>query len=276
MGSTMVEMGIHPTAIIGDGANIGADVQIGPYAVIGANVTIGRGTIIGPHAVIDGVTTIGEECKIFAGASIGLAPQDLSYKDSPTGVQMGNRVTVREYATIHRASKDPMTVLGDDCFIMNYSHVAHDCKLGKHVIMANATTLAGHCEVGDYSVFAGLTVFHQFCRIGRFNMVSGITGSRLDLPPFAMSDGRPLHVRGVNMIGLRRGKIGPQVRSAIKESYRLLYRCGHNQTQALDLIEKEVEQFDEIKELVNFIRTSKRGVARGSMDDFDEEGGSDF
>lgn len=262
---------IHKTAIIGDGAKIAEDVQIGPYAVIGSNVTIGRGTVVGPHAIIDGTTTIGEDCKIYAGASIGLQPQDLGYKEGPEGVIIGNRVTIREYATIHRGSKVPMTIIGDDCFLMNYVHIAHDCKVGKNVIMANATTLAGHCEIGDYSVFGGMVVFHQFCRVGRFNMISGISGTRVDLPPFAMSDGRPLLVRGINMIGMRRGKIGPQVRTAIKEAFRLLYRAGLNYGNACERIEAEIEQFDEVKEIVDFVRTSKRGIAKGSIDGFDTE-----
>jgi len=268
---------IHKTAIIGDGAKIGQDVQIGPYAIIGSNVSIGRGTVIGPHAVIDGVTTIGEDCKIFAGASIGLPPQDLSYKEGQEGVIIGNRVTIREYCTIHRGSKEPMTIIGDDCFFMNYVHIAHDCKVGKNVIMANATTLAGHCVVGDYSVFAGMVVFHQFCRVGRFNMVSGISGTRQDLPPFAMSDGRPLHVRGVNMVGMRRGKIGPQVRTAIKEAFRLLYRSGLSYLNACDQIEKDIEQFDEVKEIVEFVRSTKRGIARGSVESPDDDAeGAEF
>jgi UDP-N-acetylglucosamine acyltransferase len=264
MGGTAV-MGVHPTAIISDGAKLGEGVEIGPYAVIGSNVTIGRGTIIGPHAVIDGHTTIGDECKIYVGASIGLPPQDLSYKDAPTGVIMGNGCTIREYVTIHRGSKDPMTLIGNNCFLMNYAHVAHDCKVGNNVIMANGTTLGGHVEVGDFTVFGGLVAFHQFVRIGRFNMVSGNSGTRVDLPPFAITDGRPLYVRGINIVGLRRGKIAAPVRSAIKDAYRLLYRCDLNMANACERIEQEVEQFDEIKEIVNFIRSSKRGVARGNL-----------
>lgn len=263
---------IHKTAIIGDGAKIADDVQVGPYAIIGDNVNIGKGTVIGPHAVIDGYTTIGEDCKIFVGASIGLPPQDLSYKGGEHGVIIGDRVTIREYATIHRGSKELMTTVGDDCFLMNYAHIAHDCKVGKNVIMANNTTFAGHCEVGDYTVCGGMVVFHQFCRVGRFNMISGISGTRVDLPPFATSDGRPLLVRGVNMVGMRRGKIGPQVRTAIKESYRLIYRSGLNNSQACDKIEAEIEQFDEIKELVAFVRASKRGIAKGSFEGNDEDG----
>ncbi|MBX9950881.1 MAG: acyl-ACP--UDP-N-acetylglucosamine O-acyltransferase [Candidatus Obscuribacterales bacterium] len=258
-------MSIHKTAIISDGAKIAEDVEIGPYVVIGENVSVGRGTKIGPHAVIDGVTTIGEDCKIYAGASIGLPPQDLSYKDAPTGVIVGNNCTIREYVTIHRGSKDPMTLVGNNCFLMNYAHIAHDCKVGNNVIMANGTTLGGHVEVGDFTVFGGLVVFHQFVRIGRFNMVSGNSGTRVDLPPFAVTDGRPLYVRGINIVGLRRGKIPQNVRSAIKEAYRLLYRSDLNMANACSRIEEEIEQFDEIKEIVNFIRSSKRGVARGNL-----------
>lgn len=258
-------MTIHATAIISDGAKINDTAEIGPYVVIGPNVTIGKGTVVGPHAVIDGVTTIGDDCKIFAGASIGLPPQDLSYKDAPTGVIIGNGVTIREYVTIHRGSKDPMTVVGDNCFIMNYCHIAHDCKVGKNVIMANSTTLGGHVEIGDNSVFGGLVVIHQFCRIGRFVMTSGNAGARMDLPPFSVCDGRPLQVRGINIIGMRRGKLPLPVRSAIKETYRLLYRAGLNLSQACEKVEQEIEQFDEVKEIVNFIRTTKRGITRGSL-----------
>lgn len=267
-------MSIHPTAVVNDGAVIHDLAEIGPFAVIGANVKIGRGTKIGAHVVIDGHTTIGEDCNIFPGAAIGLAPQDLSYKEQPTGVSMGNRCTIREYVTIHRGSKDEMTVLGDDCFLMNYSHIGHDCKLGAGIIMANGTTLAGHVEVGDNVVFAGLCVFHQFVRIGRLNMISGLTGSRKDLPPFAMCDGRPLAVRGVNVIGMRRQKMSQEVRSAIKESFRLLYRSGLNLAQACQRIEAEIEQFEEVKELVDFIRSSKRGVVARAYDgsDDDDEG----
>jgi UDP-N-acetylglucosamine acyltransferase len=158
-------MTIHRTAIISDGAQIHESAEIGPYAVIGPNVNIGRGTKVGPHVVIDGHTTIGEDCNIFAGASIGLDPQDLAYKGDPTGVIIGARVTIREYATIHRATGEGFTTIGDDCFLMNYAHVAHNCKLGRGVIMANGATLAGHVQVGDHAVFGGLIVIHQFVRV---------------------------------------------------------------------------------------------------------------
>lgn len=263
-------MTIDKTAIIYDGAQVHEECEIGPYAIIGANVKIGRGTKIGAHAVIDGHSTIGEDCHIFAGATIGLEPQDLGYKGEPTGVTIGNRCTIREYVTIHRATKAMQTRIGDDCFLMNYVHIAHDCQVGNGVIMANNASLSGHVQVGDLSVLSGFLVFHQNCRIGRLVMISPMSGSRVDIPPFAMTDGRPLIIRGINVIGMRRAKIQPAQRSAIKEAYRLLYRSGLNQSQALERIEAEIEQYDEIKELVDFIRSSKRGVVSRGFEDTSE------
>lgn len=268
-------MSIHPSAIISDGAQIHESAVIGPGVVVGPNVKIGKGTKVGPHAIIDGVTTIGEDCNIFAGASIGLEPQDLSYKDEPTGVIIGDRCTIREYVTIHRATKEGFTTLGDDSFLMNYVHLAHNCKVGKNVIMANAASLAGYVEVGDYTVMSGFVIMHQFIRIGRFCMLSGMTGSRLDLPPFSTLDGRPAMFRGVNRVGMKRASFPPNVRTAIKEAYRIIYRSGLNITNALARVEEEIEPFDEVKEIIEFFRSTKRGVA-GAMDEGageDEEGG---
>lgn len=254
-------MAIHPAAIVASGAQVHEAAEIGPYAVIGENVKIGAGTKVGPHAIIDGVTTIGENCQIFAGASIGLEPQDLSYKGEATGVVMGDRVTIREYATIHRAVKEGFTEVGDDSFLMNYVHIGHNCKIGKGVIMANYTGLAGHVEVGDFSVFSGSCILHQNLRVGRFVMMGGMTGARVDLPPFTICDGRPALVRGINRIGLRRGKMNQEVRNAIKSAYKLIYRSDLNISNATARIEEEVQPFDEVKEVVEFFRTSKRGYA---------------
>ncbi len=259
MGSTT--MTVHPTAIISDGAKIHEEAEIGPYVVIGPHVTIGRGTKIGAHSVIDGYTTIGEDCRFSPSVAVGLEPQDLSYKGEPTGVIIGNRTTLREYVTIHRGTGDRTTIIGDDCFLMNYCHVAHDCKLGNGVIMANSAQMAGHVQVGDYTVMSGFVVFHQHIRVGRMCMIGAMSGARQDLPPFTMVDGRPMMVTGLNVIGLRRRKVGPDVRAAMKSAYRLIYRSGLNITQALEKIEAELPQFDEIKEIVEFIRGSKRGIA---------------
>ena len=254
-------MTIHPTAIIADGAIIDESATIGPGAVIGANVKIGKGTKVDAHAVIDGHTVIGEDCHIFPGAIVGLEPQDKSYKGEPTGVILGDRAVIREYATIHRSTGEGHTVIGDDAFIMNYAHVAHNCKLGNGVVMANGASMAGHCEIGDYVVMSGFIVLHQNLRVGRGCMFSAMTGSRLDLPPFTNLDGRPCKVRGINVLGLRRMKVSAEVRTAIKETYRLIYRSGLNLSNALARVEEEIHQHPEVKEIVQFFRDSKRGVA---------------
>lgn len=253
-------MAIHPTAIIGDGATIHESVEVGPYAVIGPRVEIRGGTKIGAHAIIDGVTRIGQDCVIYPGASIGLEPQDLRYKGEPTGVIIGDKCHIREYVTIHRATGEGFTEIGDECFLMNYVHIAHNCKLGKGVILANGTMMAGHVTIGDNVVMSGMCIFHQFVRVGRAVMVSGLTGTRQDLPPFSTCDGRPASVRGVNLIGLKRLGVGPKVRTAIKEAYRLLYRSNMNVSQAIPIVEEQIEPYPEVKELIDFIKSSKRGV----------------
>lgn len=260
-------MSIHPTAIISDGAKIHDNADIGPYSVIGPQVEIGSGTKVGPHVVIDGLTTIGEDCHFYAGVTIGLEPQDFSYAGENTGVKIGNRVTVREYATIHRATKEGFTTVGDDCFLMAYAHVAHNCQVGNGVIMANASTLGGYVEIGDFAVLSGFVVIHQNVRIGRMCMLSGLTGTRQDLPPFTNLDGRPAMVRGINALGMKRNKLAPPIRAAIKEAYRIIYRIGLNKTNALAKVEKEIEQFDEIKEIVEFFKNSKRGCAAAFIED---------
>jgi UDP-N-acetylglucosamine acyltransferase len=254
-------MAIHKTAVIENGAQIHDDAQIGPYVVIGPNVKIGQGTIVGAHVVIEGHTTIGDNCCIYVGATIGLAPQDLKYKDEPTGVIIGNNVTIREYVTIHRATGIGFTEIGDDCFLMTYVHIAHNCKLGKGVILANSTCLAGHVDVGDYVVMSGYCIFHQFVRVGRMAMIGGMTGTRVDLPPYTLCDGRPASVRGVNVIGLRRQKIDKDIRAAVKQAYKLIYRSNLNISQALARIEEEIEPYGEIKEIIAFYKNTKRGIA---------------
>lgn len=253
---------IHPTAIIHSGAKLHETVVVEPYAVIGANVTIGAGTRIGSHAVIDGHTTIGENCRFFPGVTVGLEPQDLSYKNEPTGVIVGDRTTLREYVTIHRGTGDRFTTIGSDCFLMAYSHIAHDCKVGNGVIMANTATFAGHCQIGDNAVIGGLTVFHQHCRVGRMVMISGFSATRLDVPPFCTADGRPMSARSVNLVGMRRQKFSAELRSAIKQSYVILNRTGLNNTQALIKVEETYGQHKEVQEIIEFYRTSKRGVIK--------------
>lgn len=251
---------IHPTAIISPEARIGAQVTIGPYCCIGPNVEIKDNTYIGPHVIIEGATEIGPNCKLVAACSIGLPPQDISYKDEPTGVKIGENTTIREYVTIHRATKEGFTTIGSNCFLMNCVHIGHNTQLGNSVIIANSSVLAGYVIVEDFVFISALSTMHQHCRIGESAMVGGMTGSRLDLPPYFLADGRPAEIRGVNKVGLRRRGIKADVRVELSKAYKLIYQSGLNTTNALKKIEDELVQFEEIKKLVNFYRTSKRGV----------------
>ncbi len=257
---TEIKGNIHPTAIISPGAKIAASVSIGPYSCIGPDVEIKENTIIGSHVIIEGKTEIGQNCKLVAACSIGLPPQDLSYKGEETGVQIGENTIIREYVTIHRASKEGFTIVGKNCYLMNYVHIAHNCRVGDNVIIANASTLAGYVAVEDFVFISAISTIHQHCRVGESAMIGGMTASRLDLPPYFLADGRPAKIRGVNKVGLRRRGIKADVREELSKAYKIIYLSGLNMTNALEKTEKELMQFDEIKKLVNFFRTSKRGV----------------
>ena len=251
---------IHPTAIISPGANIDATVIIGPYSCIGPNVTIKENTYIGPHVIIEGKTEIGPSCKLVAACSIGLPPQDLSYKDELTGVKIAEGTTIREYVTIHRAVKEGYTLIGKNCFLMNYVHIGHNVQIGNNVIMANSAMLPGYVIVEDFVFISGLSTIHQHCRIGESAMVGAMTGSRLDLPPYFIADGRPAKIRGVNKVGLRRRGIKADIREELSKAYKAIYQSGLNTSNAVKKIEEELVQFEEIKKLIDFFRTSKRGV----------------
>lgn len=261
------QLGIHPTAIISPTAKISPKVTIGPYSFIGANVDIGENTYIGPHIIIDGITKIGSNCKLTAACSIGLEPQDISYKGEMTGVIIGNNTVIREYATIHRAVKEGFTIIGENCFLMNYVHIGHNVQLGNNVIMANSAMLPGYVIVEDFVFISGMSTIHQHCRIGESAMVGAMTGSRLDLPPYFIADGRPAKIRGVNKVGLRRRGVKPAVREEIVKAFKIIYRSGLNISNAIEKIESELMQCDEIKKLVTFFKTTKRGVVGPGLDD---------
>ena len=260
---------IHPTAIIAKEAEVSAGVEIGPYSIIGKDARIGENTYIGPHVIIEGRTEIGPNCKLIAACSIGLPPQDLSYRGELTGVRIGENTIIREYVTIHRAAKEGYTTVGKSCYLMNYVHLAHNVQLGNNVMMANSATLGGYVIVEDFVFIGGLSPVHQHCRIGESAMVGGMTAVRLDLPPYFIADGSPAKMRGVNKIGLRRRGIKADVREELSKAYKIIYLSGLNTTNALEKIEKELIQFEEIKKLVNFYRTSKRGVVGISLEEDD-------
>ena len=256
---------IHPTAIVEDGAALGADVEIGPYAHVGANVRIGDGTRIAQGAIIDGHTTIGTMCQVFPYACIGMKTQDLKYKDgSVSYVEIGDRTVIREFATVHLGTADgEKTVIGSDCLFMCYCHAAHGVILGDHCICSNSVQLAGDVHLQDWAIVGGCAAAHQFCTVGRHAMVGGMTKIRQDAPPYMLTDmvDGSMKVIGVNAVGLSRRGFAREVVQALKEAHRFLYRDGLNRSQALDRVENDVEQFDEIRELVAFYRNSSRGVA---------------
>jgi UDP-N-acetylglucosamine acyltransferase len=262
---------IHPTAIISPEAKIAPSVSIGPYCVIGPDVEIKENTFIGPHVIIEGKTEIGANCKLVAACSIGLPPQDISYKGEPTGVKIGENTIIREYVTIHRATKEGFTVIGKDCFLMNCVHIAHNVQVGNNVVMANSSILAGYVIVEDFVFISALCVAHQHCRIGESAMVGGMTATRLDLPPYFLADNRPAKIKGVNKVGLRRRGIKAEVRNELVKAYKIIYQSGLNTTNALEKIEAELVQFEEIKKLVNFFKTSKRGVVGRDTEDKDPD-----
>ena len=255
---------IHPTAIVENGAILGADVEVGPYAHIGANVKIGDGTTIGQGAIVDGHTTIGNQCQIFPYALIGMKTQDLKYKaGSVSYVEIGNRTVIREFATVHLGTADgEKTIIGDDCLFMAYCHAAHGVILGNHVICSNSVQLAGDVHLQDYVIVGGCSASHQFCTVGRHAMVGGMCKVRQDVPPYMLCDmvDGTMKVIGPNVVGLTRRGFKREVIQALKEAFRFIYRDGLNRTQALERVENDVEPFEEIKELVSFYRHSTRGV----------------
>ena len=253
---------IHPTAIVDKSAELGPDVEIGPYSVIGANVTIGRGTKLIAHVSIQERSVIGEGCTIYPFSAIGGPPQDIMYKGEDTTCVIGNRNTIREYVTVNRGSKSSgSTIVGSDNFIMAYAHVAHDCRVGSHTIMANCATLAGHVHVDDYAILSGLCAAHQFCRIGKYAFISGLTGVPKDVPPFMMAAGNRARLYGLNAVGLERQGIAKAEIVKLKRAYRILFRSSLPLEKSLKLVEEELDG-DNVRELVTFIRSSERGICR--------------
>lgn len=268
---------IHPTAVINENAKIGENVEIGAYAVIGEDVTISDGCKIGDSANIQ-FATIGKNTKISPFASIGGEPQDLGYKGEKTGVIIGENCWIREFATVNRASGVGNTIIGNDCLLMAYTHVAHNCVLGDNVIMANAATLGGHCHVGFGAFLGGMSVFHQNLRIGDMAIISGASAARLDIIPYCKAEGIPCLPIGLNAIGLRRKGVDKESRDAIHKSIRILRSELYNTTQAFEVIEKEFKGNEYVDKLVDFVRTSKRGCTlrdkaayHGNIERDDEE-----
>jgi UDP-N-acetylglucosamine acyltransferase len=254
----------QPLAYVHPGAKIAKNVVIEPFTTIHSNVIIGEGTWIGSNVTIMEGARIGKNCNIFPGAVISAIPQDLKFQDEDTTVEIGNNVTIREYVTVNRGTVDRgRTVIGDNCLIMAYCHIAHDCIVGKNCIFSNNSTLAGHCTVGDYVILAGMTAVHQFCMIGNHAFVTGGSLVRKDVPPFVKGAREPLSYVGINSIGLRRRGFKPEKIREIQNIYRLLYQRNYNTTQAMGILEAEMEATPERDEILQFIKNSKRGIMKG-------------
>ncbi len=257
---------IHATAIIYPGARLAEDVEVGPYAIVGPNVVLGKGTVIGSHAVIEGWTTIGEYNQIFHHASVGTVPQDLKYRGEETYLKIGDRNIIREFATLHlgTVTGDGETTVGNGNLFMAYSHVAHDCHLGNGVIMANGATLAGHVTVEDNAGLGGLCAIHQFVRIGCNSYIGGGTLVSNDILPYmiATGDGRDTHLRGLNLVGLKRHGFSDETIGYLKKAYKKLVMAKLKLPEAVAWIKAELPSLPEINHLVEFIESSQRGVCR--------------
>jgi len=263
---------IHPHTYIHPNAKLATNVKVDPFSVIHQNVEIGEGTWIGSNVTIMEGARIGKNCRIFPGAVIAAIPQDLKFEGENTTVEIGNNTTIREFVTINRGSKDKwVTKVGDNCLIMAYSHIAHDCVVGNNCIMSNNTQMAGHVVMGDYAILAGMCAIHQFVQIGQHSFVSGGSLVSKDVPPYIKAGRTPLSYAGVNSVGLKRRGFSLDRINEILDIYRIIYNKNLNTTQALNFIEEELPATDERDEIVTFIQDSGRGIikrfSKGSSDD---------
>jgi UDP-N-acetylglucosamine acyltransferase len=255
---------IHPTAIVHPGAKIAEGVEIGAYSVLGEHVSVGKGTRIASHVLVEGWTTIGERNQIFPFSCIGTAPQDIGYRNEETYLVIGNDNVIRESATVHRATtkEDRVTVIGNNNFLMAYSHVAHDCKLGNHIIMANSVGLGGHITIGDYAILGGIVAVHQFVRIGAYAIIGGQSAVPQDIPPYVSASGNRAKLYGLNLVGLKRRGFSDEAISNLKKAYRIIFRSGLILDDALARVKSELNESPEAMHLMEFMKNSKRGVTR--------------
>ncbi len=258
-------MDVHPTAVVDPGARLGDDVTIGPHVVIEDDVVIGARCEIGAHATLKRFTTLGTDNRVHEGAVLGGEPQDLGFTGGDGRLVVGDRNRIREGVTMHRSTiADGTTVVGSDCFFMANAHVAHDNRIGDHVILANNVALAGHVEIADRAFLGGYAGVHQFCRVGRLAMLGGQAKVVQDCLPFVITDGNPARARGLNAVGLRRAAISVAERRTLKEAYRLLLRAGLPLDAALERLSALGNPL--VDELIAFVRGSKRGFAHAATD----------
>ncbi len=254
---------IHHTAVIHPTARVGMDCVIGPYCVVGAKVQLGDRCHLHSHVVIDGRTTLGSDNDVFPFACLGLKTQDLKWKGGVTRVEIGHHNTFREYVTVHSATADGgATVVGSHNHILAYCHLAHDTQLGDHIIMSNLAALAGHVTVADHAVIGGMAAVHQFCRIGRNAMLGGCSKVVQDVPPYMMADGNPAETRTINRVGLERAGFSSETIQTLNQAYKLLFRRGLTIPNALARIESELVGGAELAHLLEFVRSSQRGISK--------------
>jgi len=255
---------IHPTAIIDPSAEIDTNVTIGPYAIIKSDACIGSGTTIGPYTTIENYVSIGPDCQIFQYASIGGAPQDLKFHGEKTYLKVGKGTIIREFVTINRGTENGggLTEVGEENYLMAYTHIAHDCKTGRQVILANNSTLAGHITLGDNVTVGGLVAIHQFVQIGDYAYIGGKSAVVKDIPPYVIAAGDRATLHGLNNVGLKRQKFSRTTIRQLKKAYRIFFRIGLTVKQASERVKAEVEQTPEVTKFIKFIIESNRGVTR--------------
>lgn len=254
---------IHETAIINPQADLGEGVTVGPYVIVDGPAVIGKGTAIGAYVLIEGAVSMGQRCRVFSHAVLGTIPQDLKFEGEESNLKIGDDTTVREFVTVNRGTKASGTTrVGAGCLLMAYAHVAHDCVLADNVALANCATLAGHVEIGDYAFIGGLAAVHQFTRVGKHSYIGGMSRVSQDVIPYALTASDPTRVVGINVIGLQRRGFPPQTRSALKRAYQIIYRENLNKTQAIAKLEAELGDFSEVRDVIDFLKSSERGILK--------------
>ncbi len=252
---------IHPTAIISPDAEIAPDVEIGAFAIVGEGCSVDAGSVIAPRATLERNVTVGRSVKVGIGTILGGAPQDLKYAGEETSVEIGDGTVVREYVTVNRGTAHSFkTTVGENCLLMSYVHIGHDCRIGNSVILSNVVQLAGHVTIEDKAIISGMSAVHQFTRIGRHSFIGGMSRVSKDIPPFLKAVGNPVKLYGLNTIGLQRSGMDEETIRELKRAYRLLFRSDLNVTQAIERAHTEIESLPEVKELIRFVEASERGV----------------
>ena len=259
----MSSASIHPTAVVHPKAKLGEGCEVGPFCVIGEHVTLGASCKLHSHVVVDGQTTLGAGNELFPFAAIGLKTQDLKWKGGVTRTVIGDHNVFRENTTVHSATNDgDATVIGSHNHFLAYTHIAHDCVVGSHIVMSNVGTLAGHVIVEDHAIIGGLAAVHQFCRIGRMAIIGGCSKVVQDVPPFMLADGNPAETKALNKVGLERNGVSEAAQAALKKAFKILFREGLTVSNALAKIEQELPVFPELQHLIAFVKASERGISK--------------